>query len=783
MKRIHMWKKSISLLLVLSLIMGVITIGNQVMASDRTSGVISDLKDYTRITMEDFGITASTEDGGTKYSEQKEGSYTGETLNKTYLDVDVNFHGGNGGSYFQYLHKTNWEQYLRVIHYGDGLSVYEGANTSNSIWMPELSNNGFFNLKLAVDMKANASDSSQSDITVKVWVDNVSKGELTLTGKPEELQKIYVVGSEASPISFRTPMVSAPEPEPTIPTLEEALEGYTEVAINDFEGLNATTAKEGATYTAEASGRYKGESLHHTYLNVDVNFHGEVQNYFHYLAEGNWDKYKRVSLSEDGVLLNDPLNPGAGSLWSLIEKDKFVNLKIRTDIVQNPNNTNQEDVTLQLWVNNVYVGENTWTEEIQNRNILFVYVASGSLSLRTPSEDEENPDPTEPKVDTVLNGYKKITTNDFAFTEDTFRHGWTEGNWVGYEYPESLHHTYFDVDLALCEDVNFGNTMRYLSADGWQSLQIGITDGELRVFETSTNTMIYKVPISDIGVRVDEFFNLKLSTDLEVNIADSSKTDMILSLWINDKLVRTTTGSEFGVIKSCSTVGSKIGIYLPYEGTIRIKGKESQGSTQDPMVTENPGEHLKKITFANFAISDNKYGYIGAELGAKGTYIFSVENTVFSGDFCFSKNGGADFRYGGNKNPWNGLRFWTAGDGKLYMQDATEKTERYEFHPMYAGTKLVDNMFNMKLAIEFVDSDNDGLKDDVKLGVWFNDVLYRNSYIYLADYAAQLGNACAVYVQAPDSWIHIASDKTIDTGVDFTLFGFTKNWKKELGMK
>ena len=117
------------------------------------------------------------------------------------------------------------------------------------------------------------------------------------------------------------------------------------------------------------------------------------------------------------------------------------------------------------------------------------------------------------------------------------------------------------------------------------------------------------------------------------------------------------------------------------------------------------------------------------------------------------------------------------------MQDGEEKTEIYTFHPMYAGVQLVDNTFNMKLSVEFVDSDNDGVKDDVKLGVWFNNVLYRNSFIYLIDYAENLGNTCSVYVQKADAWVKISSDKTVDMGVDFTLFGFTKNWKQELGIK
>ncbi len=753
--------------------------------------ISDELEGYTRITMENFGIDASTENAGTKYIEQKESSYTGETLNKTYLDVDVNFHGGTGSSYFQYLHKSDWTQYVRVIHYGNGLSAFEGANTTNSVWMQEPSNNKFFNLKLAVDMTANASDNAQSDITLKIWVNNVSQGALIFTVKAEELKNIYIVGSEASPISFRTPIVESPEPEPEpkpeTPKLEEALEGYTRVTLNDFEGLVATKKEAGTRYTTEARGTYNGESLNKTYLDFDINFNDTLTNYMHYLAEGDWANYKRISLAESGLSVWDPDNTAAGSIWAQadtygIKANEFFNVKVRADIVPNGEDASKEDVTLQLWINNSYVGERTWTEDAHMRNLLYLYVGSGSVLLRTPVQSGEER-PEVPEVSEALKGYTQVTPKDFAIIEGDFTHGWVEGNWMGYEYPESLNHAYFDVDISFCNDANFQNTIRYLSVDGWQSLQIGIVEEEFKVFETSTNTLLYRVVLSDIGIKADALFNMKLSTDISNNASDSTKKDIALRLWVNDKIVSAVTGEDSIVIKGCTTVGNMLGVYLPNQGTICIKSpKNEAGNEQKPNTTQQPDSSFKEITFGNFAIKDGQYGYVGTKLGAEGTYIFSVNRTVFSGDFHFSRAAGADFRYGGKGNPWNGLRFWTTGDGKLYMQDVMEKTAIYTFHPMYAGVQLVDSTFNMKLSVEFVDSDNDGAKDDVKLGVWFNDVLYRDAYIYLTDYAKELGNACSVYIQKLDAWIRISSDKDVNTGVDFTLFGFTKNWKQELGI-
>ncbi|MDO4650738.1 MAG: hypothetical protein Q4B26_19040, partial [Eubacteriales bacterium] len=757
--------------------------------------------DYDRITMENYDIEASTEDAGTAHSTSPSGTYTGVSLNKTYLDVDVKYNDNyNSSNYFHFFGSGDWADNIRFQPWaeGTGMSIIDVNSRATALSVANadmgITNGEFFNVKILTDIAANASDATKEDVTLKFYINENPAGMMTWTENKEQNHNNFYFFISSGSVALRTPTTdpgpgsgSGPEPEP-IPELSEALEGYTRVTINDFEGLAATTKENGTKYSAEATGTYKGESLNKTYLDVDINLNGTTTNYLHFLAEGAWANYKRISWSETGLLVWDPMNAEPGSLWAAqatygIETDKFFNVKLRTDIKANALDTAKEDVTLQLWINDTYVGERTWTEATHARDILYLYVGSGSLTLRTPSEDGGEI-PVPPSVEEALQGYTRVTPTEFAVVGEVFTHGWIEGNWMGYEYPESLNHAYLDIDLALCSDMDFQNSIRYLSSNGWESVQIGIVGEELLIFETSTNTVLYRVALSEAGIKADEYFNLKLSSDITQNANDNKKKDMVLRLWINNVLVSAPSGEDFVEVKGCAAVGNMLGIYLPNEGTIKMKtpqnGEGGDGTTNP---TQQPDSSFKKITFGNFAIQNGKYSYIGAKLGAEGSYIFNVNETVFSGNFHFSKEFGADFRYGGNGNPWNGLRFWTTGDGKLYMQDATEKTEIYTFHPMYAKTQLVDNTFNMKLSVEFVDSDGDKKKDDVKLGVWFNDVLYKNEYIYLKDYAKELGNMCSVYVQKKDAWIQISSDSSVYVGVDFTLFGFTRNWKKELGIK
>ena len=184
------------------------------------------------------------------------------------------------------------------------------------------------------------------------------------------------------------------------------------------------------------------------------------------------------------------------------------------------------------------------------------------------------------------------------------------------------------------------------------------------------------------------------------------------------------------------------------------------------------------ITLGNFGIQDGTY----RSVIEKGSYALSMHKKVFTVDIEFSPDLGEDFRYGSQTDGWHGLRFWSDGSS-LHMEDVDGYTDTYTFVPIKAGTTLVGETFNLKLSTEYVDSDKDGVKDDVKLGVWFNDKLYDNKYIYLKDYKDVLGKYIGVYCSNDIAYIKVKGVTGIETGIDYSIFGYTRNWQKELGIK
>lgn len=84
-----------------------------------------------------------------------------------------------------------------------------------------------------------------------------------------------------------------------------------------------------------------------------------------------------------------------------------------------------------------------------------------------------------------------------------------------------------------------------------------------------------------------------------------------------------------------------------------------------------------------------------------------------------------------------------------------------------AGVEFYGNSFLLQISLEKVDSDNDKIADDVKLGVFFNGVLYDNTYIYLVDAADKFGNNIAIIQPDQIPANGRATIKSIKKKVDF----------------
>jgi hypothetical protein len=157
-------------------------------------------------------------------------------------------------------------------------------------------------------------------------------------------------------------------------------------------------------------------------------------------------------------------------------------------------------------------------------------------------------------------------------------------------------------------------------------------------------------------------------------------------------------------------------------------------------VPETMPEGLTEITFSDFGIADGTYT-VTETLGVYKNG--SLDGTVFSGKVTFEAVGGNTWFMITKNGDWNGGLVLCQRDNdehkNLYLRTFNKATGGTTaiatLTPEIAGVQLTGAEFDLQLSFQMVDNDGDGAKDDLKLGIWFNGVLYDNEYFYFNDCA------------------------------------------------
>lgn len=373
MKKKHVGKSIISMLLVVSLVLGMIGIipkGQEVEAADATTDttkVLSEeLEGYRRITTTDFENLANQRLGEEYTLATGYNQYVGNYNGKTYLDVDVNFNGVTAYDntflrYFGNLDKgTSGGFYYSAFMlqmYNDGGNKVELAYQNESAAISRLatilasdygisSATAFFNVKLLTNIKQDTADTTKEVIEYQLWINNQFVCEGSITETAHERFGVCVQTSSQTGISLRVPKV-----------MDEEFEGYQKITVEDFEGLGDTRLTENGidNSAGHIAGAYTGGSLDNTYLDVEAYSYsaGTMFSYLHSTQNGFYgdNNYYKFTVSGTTLTLDQILNSSVKSTktfdlssYGVVSQTMF-NLKIRTDISEDA-----KTIILQLWV-------------------------------------------------------------------------------------------------------------------------------------------------------------------------------------------------------------------------------------------------------------------------------------------------------------------------------------------------------------------------------------------------------------------------------------------------
>ncbi len=411
--------------------------------------------------------------------------------------------------------------------------------------------------------------------------------------------------------------------------------------------------------------------------------------------------------------------------------------------------------------------------------------SAGNLTISAiPGIAIPEPEPEREPVKPNPN-FKWITFDQFGITDKNYdfdMSGKVEG---------TLDKTVFDGNIKLPENFTGYIDMRiggYDSEHGFRLAAYQAGHINLQWFGKSSNLLLAE-GVTSTAVKVDpwmgRWMNLKISTEIIAADADGIANDIQLGIWFDDVMYL----SKYIIIRDrAEELGGNLGIFPSYEGnSIGVKSNPDLVEVvQDEMKLVKPNEDFKWMTFSHFGIQDGKYRFDEkGNQGASGRTKYSLDKAVFSGDILLPKelSSKADIRIGGT-NSWYGLMLVVEKSGNINFKwyDEDENTLLAEsISPEKLGLEdWRGRWLNLKISTEIVAADKDGVANDMKVGLWFDDVPCATKYMIVRNQADQLGSYMGLLVWEDGMTVGVRSIPELIEAFDYEAFGLTKDWEKIL---
>ena len=473
------------------------------------------------------------------------------SLDKKYFDFDINQNGSTSDTSAIFLYeRVHWYDDL-VIYWNDannlkidyrktndqGTAVIDSTKTYDLRAFGRATNTEFFNIKIRSDFSANASDSTKRDAVIQIWINDRFADELVL--EATDMRNGLVIRRQGSTNwLLRESKDMAAE-----------LDGYRRVDMFDYG--NKTVGADGVTSFAisDHADSYITD-FNKTYLDVDVNYNGNVTWGSHMLQYQASAKYKYAIYlgfdSSSTFCLNNYKNASSqlGTKYTFdaseygIAPNEYFNIKVRTDITNT--SATVDTVLVQLWLNNNYAGEYTMTftyaEDVAHDKS-HIWTAGAAISVKSAVDTA-----------TQLDGYNRLVGDDFDNIGATVAvEGTSYAAGVAGEYTgniSDLNNSYIDVDLKIPSGMN--PFMAWPSKNKTSTGFYG--DGEQIRFYMSGNSLYLgpvhggslpsadKVNLGDISAAPynyspSEFVNLKVKTTVY------GANSLGIAVWVNDQFL------------------------------------------------------------------------------------------------------------------------------------------------------------------------------------------------------------------------------------------------------
>lgn len=712
----------------------------------------------TELTLEDFGVVANkamTTDGDCIQTESK-GTLDGTAVTGIY-HID-----GNA----QVFIGENWHAVTIAVDNVNGAvcvlpTLLGNTNTDAALYFHlsdfEYTSWAERDIKVRVAFDFKNISGEKADVIVKVTVDDLVTKEMTLI--QATTTTLYQNVGVYLPDANSTVTLTNPDYKPVVEYDELSLKdfGISHSKIIKTDGTVVKTTSEELLDGKAVTGKYKlsggaqffiGESWKGLQVSV--------------YSDPSTSPPTPETLCIVPYALNHSNN--AALYFALSEFENYASwkdrdIKIRAAFEFENASGDKADVIVKITIDDVV----TKTMILEDADVaplcqsIGVYLPNGSTI--TMSEPNPDPEPT----------YEPFTPEDYGFKGYTLVNDETVLKELSSE--KTLDGT------CITGDYKFSPNGSIVCFGGyWTGVRIqSLDNGKFEV----------RFQLEGVEQYVDDVFNNIILTPED---AGMTLTDRIINLKMGFEVIKQE--GTMGTLVARMTIDNSFtqqytfeNVPLAYTKQIMMAWSSTDGAVilnaSSPIPeapTVNPG--FKQLTFDSYLIYSDEYGYDGSnDLSASGHCgLNSLDKVVFSDTINITDKPGANLYIGGKTNGWEGLLLGSAENGNLVL---VYDGKSILFTSAKAGVKLTDNDVKITFSFEYVDADDDGQKDDVKLGVWFNGKAYNNRWIYLNDYADKLGGFIGVYSAVEGAALTV---KTYNAPIDFAEWGFTKDWAKTLGL-
>ena len=346
------------------------------------------------------------------------------------------------------------------------------------------------------------------------------------------------------------------------------------------------------------------------------------------------------------------------------------------------------------------------------------------------------------------NNYEKLTFADFGATGSQILAG-NNGEKTAYAtLPGNLDGILFQGKYnfpGLETAKKFGQI--YLGRADWWSLGLmAENNGDIVLKVISDGATIDDSTLCNLTTRYNDVQlrgeEVEIAISVKYENTTAEKTDLKIGVWVNGvlskgKYIYARNVLLTDLVKCFHTVdeanGASVGVASVGQWTLNTLPVDFTDLTLiDGNILDGD-----TFTYGNFA------------------RIESLDKTLVSANVQFN-TAGARLHLGctpGAANGYSGLGLRLESNGTLVLGNELVSVEGVQDNELTSiglnhfvfsaraagvGDTFTGKSFLLQISTEFVDQDNDGEKDDIKLGVFFNGVLYCNNYIYILGEAQTL---------------------------------------------